>query len=547
LEIPRCYCTKAISAQDKGRDTIPRFCDALKNGEAALKKKRGLIPLIIITSYGLLLLAWAIGNPPFAGADESAHYQRAIGVGQGHLIGPKATVTVPAGSSSEAVTMFEWVNDATRTVDIRGGMLLPNPECNAHNTDVSASCLLGQHVIPHRSNVIIPVGNYQPEAYLLPGALLNHVHDPLSADRLARLGTATICLILLTTAIELLWTGEIASLLGLLVAVTPMVLFTNAILNPSGLEISTSITFIAAILALHRRASPTGWVWAAMAISGAMLALSRSPGPVWVLLGLVLMASLEGRRDGTALLRQNRVAATISLLALVAAMALNQVWEVAYGSHLDPSAAGFLREIPSALYQLPNLIREEVGSFGSLDSPLALPLPASWLLFLLTLVCLAFYLGNRRERIVVAATAILNLVVAVLFYAVFLAGSGFAAQGRHLLPFGVFIPLLAVDVVSRHRERLSPRLVGIAAMAIPLAVGGIQAAAWYGNARRQAVGINGPLWFIPYAEWQPPLGWWTWTAVVLAAAALLGGAGLMSRDGRHFHANVASAPGRPHS
>jgi hypothetical protein len=29
----------------------------------------------------------------------------------------------------------------------------------------------------------------------------------------------------------------------------------------------------------------------------------------------------------------------------------------------------------------------------------------------------------------------------VLFYAVFLAGSGYAAQGRHLLPFGVVVPL----------------------------------------------------------------------------------------------------------
>jgi hypothetical protein len=28
---------------------------------------------------------------------------------------------------------------------------------------------------------------------------------------------------------------------------------------------------------------------------------------------------------------------------------------------------------------------------------------------------------------------------------------------------------------------------------------------------------------------------------------LLGVTGLMSRDGRHFHAHVASAPGRPHS
>lgn len=502
--------------------------------------KRSLVPLIICASYGLLLVAWAIGNPPFAGADENAHYQRAIGVSNGALIGPKVGVRAPAGSSPETVSMYRWVNEASRSVDVRGGMLLPNPACNAQEGRESASCLLGQRAIPDRSTVITPVGNYQPEAYLLPGWLLNHAHDPLSADRLGRLADAITALILLAISIALLWTGEVASLIGLLVAVTPMVLFTNAIINPSGLEISASITFTAAILALHRKTNPPGWVWAVMAISGAMLALSRSPGPVWVVIGLVLLFSLRNRRDGTALLQENKAAVTISTLSLASAVILNQVWERAYGSHLNVSASGFLHDLRPALHQLPNLIREEVGHFGALDSPLAIPFLAMWLVLTLTLVCVALYLGSSRERVVMAAVAILSQVVAVVFYAVFLDGSGFAAQGRHLLPVGVVVPLLAADIVLRHRERIPPRLFLAAAMTIPLVVAVIHVAAWYGNARRQAVGIDGPIWFIPRSEWSPPLGWWTWTGVVLAAAALLVVAALIARPERRRNTQNAA-------
>jgi hypothetical protein len=368
---------------------------------------------------------------------------------------------------------------------------------------------------------------------------VDRAHDPLTADRLGRLGTATTCLILLAVAVKLLWTGETVSVTGILVAVTPMVLFTNAIINPSGLEIAASITYTAAILALLRRTSPAGWVWVSLAVSGAMLALSRSPGPVWVVMGLVLMASLLDHRGRAALLRQNRAAVTICSLTLVVAIALNQVWEHAYGSHLRLTPSGLLHELRPAVHQLPNLIREEVGHFGSLDSPLALPLLAVWLLLTLSLVCVACYLGSTRERLVMAAAAILHPVVAVLFYAVFLAGSGYAAQGRHLLPFGVVVPLLAVDIVLRHRERVSARIFRTAAIAIPLVVAGVQAAAWYGNARRQAVGMSGPLWFVPVAQWSPPLGWWTWTGVVLAAAALLGVTGLISRPESPSHTRRA--------
>jgi hypothetical protein len=46
----------------------------------------------------------------------------------------------------------------------------------------------------------------------------------------------------------------------------------------------------------------------------------------------------------------------------------------------------------------------------------------------------------------------------------------------------------------------------------------MQAVAWYCNARRSAVGSEGPWFFFPSAEWQPPLGWGLWCALALVCA-----------------------------
>jgi hypothetical protein len=489
--------------------------------EGTTTGRRGaLVPILVLAAYGLLLVAWSIGNPPFAGPDESAHYERAIGVGQGQLIGPKASIPIPAIAPSDVARMDQWVADATRTVRVRGGLLLPDPACNAQQSTKSAACLLGQSPIPDPSLVLTPVGNYQPEAYLLPGWLLLRADNPSTADQLGRLAGALICLILLAVAVTLLWTGDVVSLLGTLVAVTPMVVFVNAQINPSGLEIASSVTFLSAMLVLSRAGQPARWVWWAAAASGAVLALSRSLGPVWLVIGVGVLLGLLGLNGAANLFRQNRIPAAICVLALVGAVVANRIWEGAYGSHLRLTASGLRHQLGPALHQLPNLLRQEIGDFGSLDSPLALPFVAGWLLLTLGLVGVALYVGSRRERLVMAIATILSPVIAVLFYAAFYAGSGFAAQGRHLLPAGVLVPLLAGEIVLRNRQRLSQHALRRTAIGVPLFVGCVQAAAWYGNARRQAVGVHGPLWFIPHADWQPPLGWWTWTAVVLAAAAL---------------------------
>ena len=62
-------------------------------------------------------------------------------------------------------------------------------------------------------------------------------------------------------------------------------------------------------------------------------------------------------------------------------------------------------------------------------------------------------------------------------------------------------------------------------------MGGRPGGRWLANARREAVGIDGPWWPFGAAQWSPPLGWTPW--VVLAAVGIaLALAGYLSSASR---------------
>ena len=62
---------------------------------------------------------------------------------------------------------------------------------------------------------------------------------------------------------------------GLMAAVTPMVVFLGASLSPNGPRWRAGICFFAAMLRLGRTATAGRGPWVALALSGAVLAISR--------------------------------------------------------------------------------------------------------------------------------------------------------------------------------------------------------------------------------------------------------------------------------
>ncbi len=81
--------------------------------------------------------------------------------------------------------------------------------------------------------------------------------------------------------------------------VTPMAVFLSASLNPSGFEIMSALAFTSALLRLTREETEhrfARWAWVIVAVSGFVLALSRTTGPVWIILSLAVTVPIAGAR-----------------------------------------------------------------------------------------------------------------------------------------------------------------------------------------------------------------------------------------------------------
>jgi hypothetical protein len=341
----------------------------------------------------------------------------------------------------------------------------------------------------------------------------------------ARAASALQCLAFILLAVALLWDGSAWSLAGLLVAITPMVLFVGSVLNPNGLEIAAAIALAAAVIRLARRPGlVTPWVWVALATSGAVTILAWQLGPVFAGIDLALLAGLLSRGELHELVREHRTAVFWTSAILAGAVAIWLVYGQFSGAEHSTIRLSLVRA-HGGLSQLTAVLREAIGDFGLVNVPLPTPVRLVWWLLVIGLVALAVLLGRRRERVLMVVTVAVALVFPVLFYDWAYRFSGYPLQGRYVLPVLVLVPLLAGELIGRHsgdwragRSSLIPAgLIALTAL--------VQTYAWW-YASGFAAGRPRTLQFFDHASWSPPLGWTPWIAIAaVGAAALLGSAG----------------------
>ena len=483
---------------------------------------------LLAAGWLLLALGWAIGNPQFAAPDEADHYVRAAGLAGGTLVGE-----VDPAYEAPGITFApqaEWIEATARRVTIPAG-LAPPPTCYVTDPRRSAACIDDAPAADREVEAVTPAGTYQPLPYLLPAAALTIAGDPAWGDRLARLAG-------LLPAFALLVAAALAvGVLGPLLAVTPMVLYSAATLNGSGLEIAAGVAFAAALLRATRREGPVAhWVWALVAVAGATLALSRSTGPVWALAiaaltALRYFAAAPAPRETAPPRSEIEVvvaeqpqprsrAPWIAAGVVVAAVVANRAWEHAYGpdreiSFVDPRGAA-----ADGLEQLWGAADELVGGFGYLETQMPVWLAVLWAIALAAVLWVAARSSPARERALLAVALAGAVAIPVLVHVALLRHGGFDLQGRHVLPVLVALPLLAAELARKRPAWLTPTAAAVAAL--------VQLGAWWSYARRSAVGTDGPVFFLPDAEWAPPGGYVLWCLVVLAGAALVAAAGRSS-------------------
>ena len=477
------------------------------------------MPVLVVAAYLLLGSAWLVGNPPGSAPDEGAHYLKALAAGRGELHLDRRPPPPPDPAALDA--RLRWHAVTSRLVDVPPP-LDPTPLfCSAFRPEISAGCLPDERP-PGAGEGVTIVGPYQPFTYVLPGLLMRPADDPESATRLGRLGFWLVSAALLATAVLLLWSPGAGGypLVGPAVAITPMVAFMVSTLSANGLEIAAGTCFAAALLRLARGGPDRRWVWIAAGASGALLALSRVTGVLWVVLSGLSVLAVAGARPALAALRRGGRRAVWATAAVAGAVVASVSWEVAVQPHPRRSLRAAVRGLRGELEDLPAVLDQAIGVFGWLDTRMPTVAYRTWKVLLLALVVAAFLVAGRRHRLVVCGLAGGSVVVTVVV-ATLNRATGFGVQARYVLPFVVVVPLAAGEVLLANRRRVPPRLSRWLPLAFVAPAAAVHLLGWYGNARRYAVGVPGPWSFVGRAEWSPPLGWWPWVAVTVAAAAAL--------------------------
>lgn len=491
-----------------------------------MTRRARLALLVLAMSFAGLVTCWAVANPIGSAPDEPAHYIKALAVGQGEWLGTRVTPgeqAVFGRAVQAALNQLPLATQLTRRVTIPAALEPDSAGCTAFNP-APATCAYHPGAPGaqwgHGSTAYTYLGTYQPFVYVLPGIAMHAATTPLRAFIIGRLTFGAIALLLIAAGSFLCF--EIAPrrvmLVGLAVAITPMVVFTSATVSASSTEIAAGVAAFGAVLHLAYGGARTRLAWVSLAVGGATLAVSRTLGPLWVVIVLATGVSLLRWAPARELVRRSRRWAFPAGAVVALACAVGLGWQVA----IQPRPSLSLHAVGLAFLHgfdgISASLQQEIGVFGWLDTSQVGLSYIIWGAIVWSLVTLALVLGSRRERLTLGVLVAVNMLLTPVLYAVVAAPAGGGVQGRWLLPVAVAVPLLAGAVVARN-ARISDRATNALSVAVVATAAVVQFLAFYQNGRRYAVGPSGALLYFRSSLWIPPGGWLVWLVVALVCCA----------------------------
>lgn len=482
-----------LTAENDHSDRLFSGCDAisLESGGRWIDWRQFTWIVAVLMALSTL---WSLATPLGGGADEPVHLIRASALVHGQLTGTPLHGISPWTSvrTSEALASAERL-----------------PYCFEFRPSVPAGCQPALSASNRQSAVHIYVGRYPPLYYLAVGWPSLLVSNPTVLFYVTRAVSGILCCALMGLALAMaLRRRERLLLVGVLVGATPMVLYMTAIINPNSLEVCAALALWTGALVLADRVRsgsvPRGLISMVVAVA-VVLVLTRPDTPLWVLLiGVSTFPILAGRPWREFVRRRD---ARIGAAAIVAAAVVAVAWIV--GEHATqvmkvqvPASAGMGFLIRASASRSAGYFVQALGEFGWFDAASPALTDAIWILALGGLLLIAWTVGRRSERISLALTVTLSVVVPIALSVAVARHNGFIGQGRYFLALYVGMPLVASYAIGRDP------LDRVTSLVLPCcALGQVLAFAW--TLHRYSVGVNGPL--SPDAhvahEWYPPVPW----------------------------------------
>jgi hypothetical protein len=494
---------------------------------------------LLMVAYLILGGVWALSNPAPSGTDEPAHYIKALATGQGELLGTRAQF--PFRDPNTPDVMYYW-DQTTRAFHLPAKQApAATFACDADASTIPATCVSGPRCVRWAApcsgdgqvtgDIVVAtyVGNYEPTMYALPGLLARLGNNDVNGLRLARLAELLVAIVLVTLAVILLFDRRAPglSLAGIIVSMTPQVVYFNSVLNPNGGEIIAGLCFSAAMLRLWRDAGRVrNWVWFTAAGSGALLGFSRVFGPLWVAIVVAAFIGLLGVRPAVRAVRAAGWPAALAIAVVVAGVLADLAWWRVVGI---PRSREPVTRFPTYLWtlvnDLPQLFEQQIGAFGWGEGDISMGAIGYivWSVMVLALLTLGLLVADARQRVVLMGLIAANLAFTVLMGSVmrvaFDFSGGTGILGRYVLPWSVLIMLTSAEILRRNRAKLGAAMPRNLLLYLVLGAALCQEIGVWMAARRFAVGINGPLIFLRQSVWSPHFGWTPW--LVLAGVGCL--------------------------
>lgn len=415
-------------------------------------RNSGRAAALVVLGVLLLQAVWILTMPPFKGIDEIDHAYRAAAVAGGQW---QASQPAEDGRGNLVAVPASLVDAAHAQCERQG---YPGPDnCTAVRTTSDGKVLVASSA-----------ASYPPAFYWIVGTAARPFEG---AGALYAMRVATAALSLIFFAVGAWALSRVRSrwpLAGLVVAVTPVMVYSTAIVAPNGVEMAAGIALWSSLLALDESdtRSSTGLLWCAIA-SAMVLASLRILGPVFIVMTLATIALLKWRPFWGAVRARPRTVAIGAGLVLASA-SVQAMWMY------DAVASDLSSDTPAnpTVFSWVNIVvwpLQMIAAFpfrGQAGAPIVYPVV---LLMAGALVVYAWRTSQRTERRTIVVSLGAAYVLPFVLTLLTLGSIGSIWQGRYGLPYSVGIVLVSAWVISQ-RSPLS-RVPSVALIPFALAYG----------------------------------------------------------------------------
>ena len=412
---------------------------------------------------------WSLSNPMFAAPDEPAHLLRAQGFSQLDFSSPYQTDGIP----------------------------LSEIDCLRFNAHVTADCMNLVWEEP-RNQLGSSTEGYPPLLHAI-AAIPNTIFDGLFATYATRIWLVIVNVALLSWSTVVSLRCGTWALTGLMLGITPTVVFTMGTVNPSGLSAAGAALLVTGIASLDRGDQTRAKHVAPMWVGATILILTRRDGSLWAaLIAAVSYLPHAAPRQLMQRLVSSRTTRRAGVIAIPLVI-VSSFWAVRWVARFVDRRATAEHSTWQAIRALRIYLDHLIGTFGWLDSTMGIEA------FLISIATVGFFLilslssAHRQHRWSIVMSLLLLVTVPVAFgtirYPYF--------QGRYLIPMWIAAMVLAGHSLQSSHETL--KKLGIRPQPILLLWLGVHVWSIVNNLKRYATGRNGSWDLFNSDVWHPPM------------------------------------------